>query len=179
MGYYTNLSISDQKPFRAGLRRLKKALDDSRKFDELCSRGLIEVTVLAGEITKYRNSDMFGYPIFQSWADSTGSFEIAELFESEVSGDRRHHMFRRFDRPDEQGLVRIKESLSYLRDWLGDDNRLVELAKVGPCALHIGRNEISFGVEKISIGIENFVPGCFPNYDLSIDPNEGGIWFHS
>ncbi len=73
--------------------------------------------------------------------------------------------------------IAADRTIQYLEGWLDDEDKLMELAAIGPCTLHLGWDELAEG--PISIGIENYIPDCEPNLDWRLNPRYGGLQFTS
>ncbi len=71
--------------------------------------------------------------------------------------------------------IAADRTIDYLLTWLTDEDKLMTLAMVGPCAFHLGWDDLAAG--PISISIENYIPWAEPNTDWELNPDEGGLRF--
>jgi hypothetical protein len=171
MGMY-ELGGDNQTPFIEGLESLRNHLSCPRRRVTYARRGLRDISVLAGNPSKhilFRNN-----PYFQKWLsghqDHIGTRRVS----------RRRNLFRRFDmevRKNPAAAQSTLEKLNLLSEFLANETKLRELARIGPCGFLLGWDREQDPLDP-SILIENWVPGCYPNSDWSISRSKG-LHFHS
>ncbi len=168
MGSQIVLTMAQQQPFRIGLTKLREVLNDPWQLEDLADRGLRHIVVIADQLNggEYRN--LFGTPGFLDWADG-----------SDPGIDSNRSFFNSFQefKSEEQRALALRV-LRVLRDTLNNKEYYEELVKIGPCALSLGWDENPSIVEEEGpILVTNFIPGCGPNYDYTIDM-DGETYFH-
>ncbi len=176
MSYFADFdTVESRKPFKDGLRLLARDINKPERFEDLVRRGVSEVCIVGDEAHKFRNRGLFGSHYFRSWL--LNEFNCDPVV---ASGRRYKHNRLHYKYEDPTGFEhRVRAGLEYLRDFLLEDKNVIDFARFGPCSLYIWSKDSDEVVgNQVSIGVQNYVPGCIPNYDLSVSPDHGGIWLH-
>lgn len=167
MGSRIVLTMGQQHPFRIGLNKLRKVLNDPEQLEDLANRGLQRISVVADHLNSGQYKSLFGSPHFLRWANGSEGWDHSRSF---------FNWFQEFKSDEQREWAR--KALIVLRDTLNDKSKYEALVQIGPCELTLCWNDEEAYDEKTPILISNFIPDCWPNADYSIRSN-GETYFHS
>jgi len=159
--------MGQQHPFRIGLNKLRKVLNDPAELEDLAARGLKRITVVADHLNSGQFRALFGNEHFLRWANGSEGWDHSRSF---------FNWFQKFESEEQREWAR--QVLLVLRDTLNDKSKYEALVQIGPCALTLCWDDHPTIVERSPVLISNFIPECWPNADYSIRAN-GETYFHS
>lgn len=168
MGSQIVLNMGQQHPFRIGLNKLRKILNDPAEMEVLASKGLQRINLVADHLNSGQFKTLFGSPAFLRWVNGIEGWDH----------NRSFYWYVPFKNDGQR--ERCRSALIVLRDTLNDKRKYEELVQIGPCALTLCWEEDDPRVleEDSPILISNFIPECWPNADYSVRAN-GETYFHS
>lgn len=167
MGSQIVLTMGQQHPFRIGLNKLRKILNDPAQLDDLAARGLHCINVVADHVNSGQFKKLFANPAFMRWANGLEGWDHNRSFLG---------WFQEFKSDEQRRYARF--SLTVLRDTLNDKVAYEELVQIGPCALTLCWDDEATYDEQAPVLISNYIPDCWPNADYSIRAT-GETYFHS
>ncbi|MBI1998736.1 MAG: hypothetical protein HYS73_00155 [Parcubacteria group bacterium] len=195
MGSIISLSEREQLPFRHGLKRLHRALQDPLKFEAFVNGGVTKIIVIADEVRNPKFQCHFP-PVYTGVGGRKLKKPRPNLLAQWVAAEFREHGvflgkqcgFASIATSPGEREDEVRAAFALLRDTLANKRKRFALAEIGACAIYLwcpDEHEI-YPDGHVALLISNFIPGCIPNADYSIVPDDArpeeavdGIWFHS